>query len=80
MVEFEPWLKRGLRFAFFIHRVLDINKHINDSNDYSCFAAVNPWNYSKEDFEYLDATPYTEIIDNVEQVIAVTCRLDNLDH
>ncbi len=68
--------QRGFEICLFL---FDIHKNVNLDN-YTQFTAVNPWNFSADDFDHLDAKPFVEKINGVDQIIAVNWRLDNSDH
>lgn len=60
--------------------MFDISSNDNTPYVYSQFFAVNPRGYTADDLKYLDANPFIEMVNGVEEIRAITWRLDNQDH
>jgi hypothetical protein len=60
--------QKGFEICLFL---FDVNSNLN-LNNYNKFTAVNPENYTADDLHYLDAEPFVEVVNGVEQIIAIT--------
>lgn len=68
--------QKGFEICLFL---FDIHSHLNLDN-YNQFKAVNPRNYTADDLRHLDAEPFVETINGVDEIIAISWRIDNPDH
>lgn len=70
------WAKgqRGFSICLFEFVIL---KNVTTPNEYSQFTGVNPWQFTPDDIRYLDADPYTELINGVEEVRGANWRVSN---
>ena len=60
-------------FLFDIHSNLSLN-------NYNQFKAVNPRNHSADSLRKLNAKPFVETINGVDEIIAISWRIDNPAH
>lgn len=68
--------QKGFEICLFL---FDIHSNLS-LNNYNQFKAVNPRNHSADSLRKLNAKPFVETINGVDEIIAISWRIDNPAH